>query len=188
MKRLFLAIAFMALPVSASAQDLVPVKSLRPTFYNESGTAVTVIAAGDTLVTQPFNLAEYDEIYFSLATEGIGDTAHVQVFVMQGDGAGAFTAGTVSAGFYGSGYETMSAKLDSIASDGLRNGAKTGASVCVRKLNVIQADSQDVAGQLYVDFHQPMFIKFVLWGEVNNQEVSNNDWLNNSKVVLRRKE
>lgn len=180
----------------AQENSLLPVTQETPVvFYNESGTAVTRIGSGDSLTTRAFNLAKWDEIAFSLATEGQNDSAHVQLFVMYGDGAGSGN------GFYATGFETMSAVLDSIASNGLRNGPKTGMGYTVKKnrLNTTthspyrqeatdnSAMTDSVVTYTYATTGQNAWVKFVLVGETNdNQEVSNSDWLNNSIVTFRR--
>lgn len=130
MKKLLFLILCFAVP--AMAQDLTPIKFKNGTsikWYNESGTEVTVVRGGDTIVTEWFDNS-YDETELSLLVQQ-GDTMRANFYYQFGNGFASTNFDAREKGIYAAGAEALSTLQDSISSLGVHDGVLTGAGVRV---------------------------------------------------------
>jgi len=185
-------VLFLAMVSVASAQNpFVEYSGSQITWTNESGTRVYAIANGDTLTTQAFDIALYDEALFSFCPTS-GDTVHFNVRYQLGGGVLPSTNG----GFYTPGWKAVLTPVDSAAAVGSRLAAPTFIPIQLTTLmHTYDYKSQVTSDSTKFNYGQvnvnqkvgAQYVRFVIIGYVG-QDVTNTTILNQCRVVLRRKQ
>lgn len=186
MKKVFLMLV--ALSAMAFAQN--PFTIVTPTIYNESGGVTQDVNAGDTLVTESYDLYINDEISFNWPG-AFGDTVHANV----GFQLGTNTSADTTNGFYKGGYKAF-VLIDSLANNGARNGGVAIVSVNRDKVKRVltyklsaNADSS-IYNYGFVTSNQEIGaikVRFVIVGYVGNDN-TNSAVLSTARVALKRKQ
>lgn len=180
------------LAATLSAQEQNPYTITTPTWYNESGGKVTAIASGDTIVSNPVQAWDVDQV--SLVIPGaFGDTVHFNGAYQLGFNNSSDTTNS----FYKGGFKAF-VIVDSLANNGARAGGVCVVSYLPHNLKHSDVDGkQSLTGDsttynygVVVNQNQAIgatHVRFVLVGYVGNGSVGGETTLlSRARIITRR--